>query len=256
MTHEPLHLIRIPVDSRKLYEFARRNGLPSHELDEGYATHALLSALFDHGAQPQDRVSPKPFRLMDPTSRKIEVFGYARVDHSVLRERARAFADPLSWDVCDLEDMASRPVPFFEPGRKLGFSVRACPVRRVAKRGNQRQERAEVDVFLAKSWEVNDPSVKLDREGIYREWLAEQLERGGGARLLEASLKSHQREPMHRRTQGEHRKGRRVSHPSIVFEGVLEVLDSSAMHGTIARGLGRHRSFGFGMILLRPSARG
>jgi len=36
--------------------------------------------------------------------------------------------------------------------------------------------------------------------------------------------------------------------------GVLQVRDSAAFAALLARGIGRHRAFGFGMLLLKPAA--
>ena len=41
-----------------------------------------------------------------------------------------------------------------------------------------------------------------------------------------------------------------------VFEGTLEVRDAALFQGLLARGVGRHRAFGFGMLLLRPAEPG
>jgi CRISPR system Cascade subunit CasE len=47
-----------------------------------------------------------------------------------------------------------------------------------------------------------------------------------------------------------------VSGPDAVLAGHLRVLDTSAFAELVARGVGRHRSFGFGLLQLRPAARG
>ncbi len=250
---QDLHLVRMNIDAQALYRFARQSRLAARDFDEGYAVHTLLAALFDHGASPETRVAPKPFRVVDPANRIIEVLGYAKLPHQALAERAKAFADPLAWDICNLEGLASRPVPRFQEGSELGFSVRVCPVRRVAKRGNQRQDRAEVDVFLAKVWALNDPEAEVDREAVYREWLQQEIEKDGAAVLRSAELTSFQLGRQHRRTQGQQRQAARLSHPEAHFEGVLAVRDPATFAERLRRGLGRHRSFGFGMLLLKPA---
>jgi CRISPR system Cascade subunit CasE len=40
--------------------------------------------------------------------------------------------------------------------------------------------------------------------------------------------------------------------PDAVFTGVLQVLDTTAFAALVARGIGRHRAFGYGMVLLKP----
>lgn len=251
---QPLHLVRLSLDARKLYAFARRSRAAGRDdIDEGYAVHAVLAALFDHKAPEKERVAPKPFHVASSGAHRLDVLGYASLDHVALGERAKTFAEPDAWSVCDFDAFSSKPMPtHFEVGTRLGFAVRACPVRRIAKRGPMTSERAEVDAFLARSWEVG-PDVKLDREEVYRDWLAEEMGKEGAARLLRAEVKSFQLDRLHRRTQGEDRKRREPKRPDVRFEGVLEVASAQAFAVRLARGVGRHRAFGFGMLLLRPA---
>lgn len=252
----PLHLVRCTIDAQKLYAFARKSRATGFRFDEGYAVHAFFAALFDHGASEDARVAPKPFHIpsFKGGARRIDVLGYSKLDHLALKERASTFADPLSWGVCDIESLVSRPMPTsFPAGTRLGFSVRFCPIRRIAKKGPMSRDRAEVDAFLAKTWEVADPDVILDREQVYREWLAEELAKEGAATVLDASMSNFELDHVRRRTQGERRKAKEPQRPDVTFEGVLEVGDSAAFSRRLARGVGRHRAFGFGMLLLRPA---
>jgi len=249
----PLYLLRLQLDAQKLYAFARRSRAAARDFDEGYAVHALFAALFDHGAAEDARVAPKPFQVTSTTSRTLNVLAYAANDHHALVERAKTFADPLAWGVCDVNSLASKPMPTtFESGQLLGFSVRTCPIRRIAKRGPMTRNRAEVDAFLAKSWEVG-PDVAIAREEVYRDWLDEELAKHGAAKVLQATMQTFQLNRLHRRTQGAVRNGHCTSRPDVTFEGLLEVGDSSAFVHLLARGVGRHRAFGFGMLLLRPA---
>jgi CRISPR system Cascade subunit CasE len=51
------------------------------------------------------------------------------------------------------------------------------------------------------------------------------------------------------------RRGTRLmTMPEAEFEGTLEVLDGTAFHAVLARGIGRHRAFGYGMLLVRPAS--
>lgn len=248
-----LHLVQIPVDAGRLHSFARKARLPPRDLDDGYAVHALLAALFDFGADASSKVAPKPFLVGDVSRRTVAVFAYARLDQAELRARAQTFADPAAWGVVDVDAIASRPMPtHFEAGRRIGFTVQVCPVRRV-KREGQAKARAEVDIFLARASHVGPEVRGLERESIYREWLAEELAKGGAV-LKAAKLTAFQLARLLRRTQGAARVGARVTHPKVTFEGVLEVREPELFGKLLARGLGRHRSFGFGMLLLRPAS--
>jgi CRISPR system Cascade subunit CasE len=114
---------------------------------------------------------------------------------------------------------------------------------------------SEVDAFLAKCEMAGDSAERLDRETVYRDWLSGQLERHGGSRLLSARMIAFRLAKFLRREQGAARKARFVERPDAIFDGVLEITDSAAFAGLLARGLGRHRAFGFGMVLLRSPAR-
>lgn len=247
-----LHLIKAGVDARRLYAFAKHARLPARDFDQGYAVHALFSALFDHGVDASEHVAPKPFFVHD-RGRVLEVLGYTSASGTELHERLRFFSDPRAHELGALVELASRPVPEpFVEGMRLGFSTRVCPVRRVAKRGRQQSERAEVDAFLARAWEVGD-GVVLEREEVYRGWLREELEKDGVASLVDAAMTGFTLMRSYRRTWGESRSGARVAHPDVRFEGTLEVKDGAKFRQRLARGLGRHRAFGFGMLLLRPA---
>ena len=247
-----LHLVSLELDAQRLHAFARSSGQTNRDIDDGYAVHAALAALFDNGAA-DTKCAPKPFRVVDPNRRVLRVLGYAGVGHEVLAERARLYANPSAWGLTSLESMASRPVPsVFREKQRLGFDVLLCPVRRVARRGNQRDERAEVDAFLAKSWESENSTASLDREAVYREWLGAEVSKNNAARLTRARMERFQLQLLHRRTQGERRKGARVEHPVVQFSGEFEVMTPVAFYKLLARGVGRHRAFGFGMLLLRP----
>jgi CRISPR system Cascade subunit CasE len=252
--NSPLHFVRCGIDAQRLYAFARRSRAgDARNFDEGYAVHALFAALFDHGAAEDARVAPKPFHIGDLGRRTLDVLGYAALDHHALVNRAKTFADPVAWGVCDLESIVSKPMPSaFEEGTRLGFSVRACPIQRIAKRGPMTRERAEVDAFLARSWEVG-ADVPLDRGQVYRAWLEEELAKEAAATILDATMTNFRLGRMHRRTQGADRKASKTERPDVTLEGILEVGNTEAFARRLARGVGRHRAFGFGMMLLKPA---
>jgi len=257
-----LHLVRLKVDTRKLYNFARRARVGSHDFDEGYAVHALLAALFDHDAGDTERFAPKPFHVASneqhdgasanrPHTRDLQVLGYASHDHQALRERAEMFADPSAWDLFAIDDMVSKPMPStFPVGMKLGFEVRVCPVVRIAQRGPMTGP-GEVDAFLARAWEVGSETT-LRREDVYKEWLANELAKGG-AKVVDASVQNFSIRKVHRLHHGATRRAHAAKLPDATLVGVLEVGDADGFVGLLKRGLGRHRAFGFGMLLLKPA---
>ena len=97
-----------------------------------------------------------------------------------------------------------------------------------------------------------------DRQAVYREWTLTALARAGGATPVPDSivLRAVRRSRLH--TGDNVGRGRRggaapVEGPDVVVDGLLEVANPAAFCALLARGIGRHRSFGFGMILLAPA---
>lgn len=241
---EPLRMARVPLDGAALVEVARRRGLPSRDLDLGYAAHCALTELFGD-------LAPRPFALQPTVRRWQPVLGYTSADAAGLRARAELGADPWMFErVVDWAELATKPMPAtWSGGQRLGFRVETVPVARAAKGYGQREAGAEVDVFLLRCREAGD-GARVDREAVYREWLSGQLARHGGARVTELRVEAYKRERFTRRTQGEGRKSHVCEWPKVTFRGALEVTDPAGFDALLRRGVGRHRAFGLGMLLL------
>jgi CRISPR system Cascade subunit CasE len=92
------------------------------------------------------------------------------------------------------------------------------------------------------------------REDAYNLWLQAQVNRQRGIVIAESRLRCFRLENVFRRTQAEtvgQRKNRIFLRPAAVVEGTLDVIDPDAFQILLRDGVGRHRSFGFGMLLLR-----
>jgi CRISPR system Cascade subunit CasE len=254
-----LHLVRMDLDGRALFTFARKQGLALHDTDLGYLVHAWQAAVFGDEA-------PAPFALGDDPRRpalrdearspadlrRLTVLGYSARDDAALRTHVDAFClDPQARAACDWQTFASKPMPdVWVVGRRLGFVVRVCPVVRGSRGGGRRDEGAEVDAFLA-ACDGAAADAGLRREPVYREWLGRQFE-ARGARLVHAELSRFALARLARRNHGE---GRRLvlTRPDATLLGEIEVTDPAQFRALLARGVGRHRAFGFGMLLLRPA---
>lgn len=245
---QPLHMLRLSLEVTRLVDLGRRRGLLPHATDWGYLVHCHLGELFGERA-------PAPFVIEGHGRGTLEVLGYSEASGQQLREHADGFADPLVHAGCDWGRFASNQLPAtWRPGTRLGFRVRACPTVRMNRDDPPRHRKgAEVDAFLASCWKQASPDVPVDREAVYRGWLAREFDRGGGAAgLVHMALRGFQRERVMRRTQGAERTTRLQERPEAWLEGSLEVRDEAAFQALLRRGVGRHRAFGFGMILLRP----
>ena len=120
----------------------------------------------------------------------------------------------------------------------MGFEVRVRPVRQ---RRWPNGGKSEIDAFA--SYQLNFPGADVSREAIYADWLDERFANGGAALDTESvQLTSYRQSRMHRQRRG----------PDAVMRGNLTITDGIAFRDLIVRGLGRHRTFGYGMILPSP----
>jgi CRISPR system Cascade subunit CasE len=237
-------MIQLAPDMGRLARWAeRRRLLAPHgaEDDLGYALHALLVANFGDFA-------PKPFALLRPPGRAAQLLAYSRHPGGDLRRAGSAFAEPEAAEAVGLHSLAAKAMPQDWPvGTRLGFEVRVRPMVRTDRDGNRDRSR-EVDAFV-----VSPPG--SDRGTIYGEWLRARLD-AGGADLVTARLDSFRLGPVMRRTAAEadgRRPMRKQVGPEATFTGALTIRDPDAFGALLARGVGRHRAFGFGMLLLRPA---
>jgi CRISPR-associated protein Cas6/Cse3/CasE subtype I-E len=147
----------------------------------------------------------------------------------------------------------TREVPTFVIGQQLGFRTRVCPIARTRRPGERpaeldrrgRVKHREIDAFIhATLTAAND--FEIDREVVYTRWLDLELQRSGASSLDKARMVDFKRGFMRRHG------GARIERPNAVLEGDLTVRDPVAFRALLARGVGRHRAFGFGMLLLRP----
>lgn len=262
MTAEQLHLLRLDLDVPGLYGLARDHGLvhpgrrgPVLTSDLGYVLHAAFMALF--GDHNPDLFTVDPSAPAHAAPRVVRVLAYSEHDLATLRDHAQTYADPAAYHLVDWERAASKPMPStWREGQRLGFHLRACPTVRMAKAGPHHREGAEVDAFVAATWRAGE-GVPVDRETVYRDWLAAALARRGAAKLEHAAVENFHLEPFLRRTQGDERRARpNLRKPDATLSGALTLTDPAAFDALLRRGVGRHRAFGFGMLLLRPERSG
>lgn len=227
-----LHLVRIPVVAPRLLRFAAEQGITQEEEGLGYTLHAWFAALFGEAA-------PKPFRYFE---RRHEVLGYSAHPVAELLDRAQAFASPQAWAALDPAGVFSKPMPAaWRAGQRLHLEVLTCPVSR---KGDE-----EKDLYLR----------TLDRLGpdapprgeVYRQWFASQW---NGAVQLEGVelLGMAARTRLLRRARNGHNRLLVVERPQALFGANAMVQDGEQFAERLSRGIGRHRAFGFGMVLVAP----
>jgi CRISPR system Cascade subunit CasE len=246
-----LHLLHTLPDARLLAAWIARHHA-RHERqrwDLGNALHGLLRAAFGDAA-------PQPFRYLDE---RQGLLAYTVLDADALRTQV-ALADPLAALTLGLGATERHPgyrlrafPTEWRNGQVLAFEVRLRPTLRTAQ--------GERDAFLCALERAQGAPVQ--REAVYVQWLREHVGPCEGAApqpwqgamevLDDVHVAAFQRQPIVRRTQtpdGQGRRGVVVDGPDAVLKGHLRVLDGPAFAHLLARGIGRHRAFGFGMLLL------
>ncbi len=254
----PLFLIRMPVAMDGLARCAGERGWIHHRghitgFDEGRALHHLVDEMFGPGTL-------RPFRLLvAPGSTVASLYGYCRSDSESLRNACRVHALPEHLGVLKVDRLEGKAMPTtWMEGRRIGFDLRARPVRRLKNdlgvgNGSFRKG-AEVDAFLVEALRQHPENPKgmaenaEAREAVYLDWLAERLSPAAELDRQATSLARFRRVRISRGTAG-------PEGPDATFHGALTVKDPVGFTTLLAQGIGRHRAYGYGMLLLRPLSR-
>jgi CRISPR system Cascade subunit CasE len=238
---QDFHLIHMRPNLNRLLPWAQRQGLiPDRgQGDLGYAFHAALRAAFAD-------LAPQPFSFRSGQG-LLAYTTQADAMRSAVAMATPEVADMLGLDATlHSSGLLIRPFPTsWKVGQLLSFEVRVRPV--------VRKEDKEVDVFLSAVQRMHD--AVPPRQAVYADWLKRQFEAAADLheiRMTEFSLSTVVRRAAPQAEGG--RPKRPVQGPDAVFTGILQVRDSAAFAALLARGIGRHRAFGFGMLLLKPAA--
>lgn len=275
MTTSPFWMVQLGLDIQGLFELARKLHLSIRDVDLQYMVHCALGELFqDH--------APKPFyvqgndlfagHLADAQHQKrfVRVLMYSDLELSALKEVAQLCAAPDLYSAVDWAGAHAKPMPSSVPeGTVVTFDLLACPVRRASKSivseagGPWVRKGEEVDAFLL-DCANNQDNEELRREVSYTQWLHHRIRHKGGAELVWdeaqhtqlAIMETFERRRMFRRqhknsSQGKRKPVKRLEHPVTKLRADMRVTDPVAFGQLLRDGIGRHRSFGFGMILLR-----
>jgi CRISPR system Cascade subunit CasE len=187
-----------------------------------------------------------------------------------LTAHAGAFADPSFSSILDLRAAATKPMPELGANTRLGFRVRVRPVSRTgaALPGHPsaagRERARERDVYLARiataerrtalAGAPGDDTVASvpSRAECYLEWFADRM-KPAGAVIERAWVDAFKRTRIGSRSRGENARAMKFPEgPDATIAGTLVVTDGQQFGETLAHGIGRFRSFGFGMLMLSP----
>ncbi len=226
-----VHMVQIALDTRKLTRWATDRRMDAGDL--GYVCHALLcDAVGD--------LRPKPFAAEEKMGR-VKVLGYAAADAAAMKACMAETAEP-EVEACVL-DIASKPMPsVWQAGRRYRFHLRVAPTRQGHHTDGVRFEK-DAMAFVGAG---------ADRYETYLQWLSERIE---GAEAIEACQMTGFRimKACRRAVVGPgKRPAKAISLPDATFEGVLRIDDPAQFANVLRGGVGRHKAFGFGALMLRP----
>jgi CRISPR system Cascade subunit CasE len=254
-----IHLVQLQLRPAGLARFgSRRLSTKDFKLrgtvDHGYLVHSLLGEAFGPG-------TIKPFRALveGRHAERPEVLGYAKKSGAELLE-ALELAAPEIEAAIDVESLAVKTFPTtWTTGRRLRFELLATPTVRLASARTVpaatagQSERhlpagSEVDAWIHAALVARNPKTDITRSEAYLAWLERSL--APGALLEQAEIRAFRRERFGRRDSSRNLKA--VEGPLVLFSGTLAVDAPEEFAKLIARGIGRQRAFGLGMLLLRP----
>jgi CRISPR system Cascade subunit CasE len=242
-----LHLLRFDPDVARVAAWFSAEGLtPRDQEDEGYGWHALFTAAFGRD------LAPKPFRVLTRRGRSTQVLAYAQVDAAALRACGSDFADPKLMAALGVDTLASKLMPTFVKGRRLGFSARVRPIVRTDREGNRAKSR-ELDAFVAAKLAAALGQAP-DKAGVYAEWARKRLDQSG-VNVESLHIDGLESSDVLRRGRDRANGSRplaRIPGHAVTVAGTLRIADPDVFAALLARGLGRHRAFGYGMLLLSP----
>jgi len=117
-------------------------------------------------------------------------------------------------------------------GLVVGFGAHVIPV--------VRHEGREEDAFNRRRGAT--------RQEAYSNWIADEFRKMGGRLIGSCALDFFSAERMTRRTQQKPRRFVEFTRPVAEMFGRVEITDGKAFVDGFTRGVGRHRSFGYGMV--------
>lgn len=251
-----LHLIRARLGTNALVRWAGERGWTGSRagtFDQGRALHHLVDEMFGPTVL-------RPFRLLVPQRRSEgNLYAYSALDATALRRAADIQAKPDHLLVLPLECMDSKPMPNdWAAGQRLGFNVRVRPVRRIGRpietQSGTIPAGSELDAFLLEAIRRHPEKrngmrkSKRSREAVYLDWLSVRLCDAASLDVQASRVVQFHRTVVSRGTAG-------VEGPDAVVHGTLTIENGEQFGELLRHGVGRHRAFGYGMILLSAPSR-
>ncbi len=233
-----LNLVELQLDLPALLRTSPTKPRERH-LDLGYHVHGWLTQTV--GARVL-----QPFTLREAGSSRgmVHLLAYSVLDAAGVEDAASRFGTPSQLEA--IRRAASKRMPTLSPGTRLDIEVRVVPTVRLrtplipdgatkpVKKGG------ELCAWRTRVARGED----VDVGTAYRDWFESRVP----ATIERFEIRQRRRVRMLRRGTG--RKGTTFDLPEATFSATLTTHEG--FMETLATGVGRHRAFGFGMLLLRP----
>ncbi len=242
-----LYMVRMRFHVGRLFTLGRIRRLPLGDVDPGYLCHCQMDELFGDN-------SPAPFSIIAENDRFLTLLAYSSRSAEELRSHAETFADPGVFNGCNWDDFHAKKMPVsWNEGALLGFEVRCIPTWKPRNGDGKQYER---DAFLVSCMNADsNQEASPAREQVYRKWLQGNMHyhSAGGVELLSSRLLGWCISKMLRRKGPEdNRTSSTVQLPDVTMKGQLRITNPEGFEALLKRGVGKHRAFGFGMLLLKP----
>lgn len=211
------NLAQIQIDPKAFGKWSGRRRFD----DEDTATHALVAELFG-------RQTFQPYRYREIGGRGGILNGYTEASAEELQDMVNMAAGPDSIELIQ-GPILTKPIYVPKAGQNVGFEIKVMPVIRI--RG------VEIDCHLRNK----DLGKNEDREISYANWLTKRLEHASDVRTIRLVRHS---------THLTKRKAYRRNVTFAVMQGTVTVTDPEVFCGMVSGGVGRHKSYGYGMLTL------
>jgi CRISPR system Cascade subunit CasE len=229
---DAINMVQISVDSRKLTKWALERRLNAE--DTGYVVHALMCDAYGD-------LRPQPFTVEEKMG-VVKVLGYMSCSDVDLKKTMEETAEP-EVAACILSVVSKTMPSHWTKGQRFRFRLRVAPTRQGRHKDGGRFEKD------ALSFETGGSS----RQESYIKWLTQKFE--NAATIEDCEMTAFRIMKACRRaiiSETGKRPAVATFLPDAQFEGTLRVDSDADFVKLLRTGIGRHKAFGFGALMLRP----
>ena len=240
MPETPLYMMKASINMRSFNNWTSQR----HLTYQDHAFHCLITEVMGEYA-------PKPFKtLMPPDHSLITILGYTEADADQLRHAIDTYAHPEQFRIIEPETIFTKPMPAsheWEKESKLGFDLRIRPTTRFTDVVSRKHH--EIDAYSAHiNSNVANPA-QLTPEQVYIIWLSKRLEANLAVELDSVNTKVISVVPSKSLRKG---KDHFSTGADVRIKGNLTIKNPAKFHRLLKAGIGRHKAYGYGMLLLSP----